>query len=357
MGRSYFDRDQLDALKQDDRRLRDEFGEARGAGKSTRYRCPFGGCGGKYSVSVFRGRDGAAMFHCYGCGASGTIIDLLQLRDGLNVYEAMQQLIGADGSPRRRPDGDLQPRDVTQIQERWRADCRAYCEAAAAQLWNPAGRPGLEYLHGRGFDDDTLRRFRVGFDARATGHGAIKYGAAAVILPYSRRLDYYCGRLLRPRTIGDKVLKSIQPARDRTGLDGEPLFNAAALRASDVVLIVEGQLDALAIAQASTTISGPKIAAVALNGASSHRALIAELLEEQLERPAAARLLIALDDDDTGLAESAKLSAKLTAIGQQHEVISGIWTAHGDGTTTKDAADVLQIGGTAALAAAVLTVC
>jgi hypothetical protein len=39
-----------------------------------------------------------------------------------------------------------------------------YVEACEKILWRPTGRPVLEWLHGRGFDDDLLRANRVGCD-------------------------------------------------------------------------------------------------------------------------------------------------------------------------------------------------
>jgi len=234
--------------------------------------------------------------------------------------------------------------DVKQVGDDWRRESQRYCVAAAARLWDASGKRALDYLHGRGFSDDVLRRFHIGYDSQSKVGGVLKYGRAGVVIPYSRRLDYYAVRFINPIVDADgDETKAMKPAAARAG--DEPVFNSAALWAGyDAVIVCEGWFDALSIAQAAATITAANVGAISINGANSHGRLV-DLLAS---RPTQARLLIALDDDDSGRNGARVLSEKLDSIGQQHEVMDGAavygcWTAaDDDGHRCKDANDVLM---------------
>ena len=81
----------------------------------------------------------------------------------------------------------------------------AYVEACEKLLWQPVGRPVLEYLLGRGLEEDVLRLNRVGADP-GTGRlrragGLPKHGVGAVFpaLDVDGQVTYFQTRYLDPK--------------------------------------------------------------------------------------------------------------------------------------------------------------
>lgn len=298
----------------------------------------------------------AGIWYCQRCHEKGDVFTAVRLRDGMTQKQAFADVMNryghgqtVSGPAPARPrvaipavEAGEKPGDDgndAKKKDAWRAECRRYLLQAAAAL---PGSAGEAYMIGRGFTMDTLKRFYVGFDDRAKVHGALKYGRAAVVYPYSRRLDYYGARFLKPITnAGGDVTKAMKPPADRAG--DEPLFNAGALYSCKTVVIVEGAFDAMAIAQGAASI-GENVGAVALGGTSCGR-----LIDMLTEKPTAARLLIALDNDDAGKVGALAMAAKLDTIGQQHKAMD-CETVYGG---MKDAGEALQQYGTEGAAAVI----
>lgn len=388
MAKRYYTHDDLERVKCSLDALHAELVPAKhpGRGDKRNYVCP--ACGRDGKVRVYRGnKDGAAIWSCVHatCRKAGNIVDLYMIRDGLSRGEATtaacdrwadflgRPAAASSGSRRQRPGAAALPAgepaaDVCGLddstgaasnritasstpQDDRRHDRQRYCLAAAARLWDASGQRARDYLHGRGFSDDTLRRFHIGYDAQCRVGGSLKYGRAAVVVPYSRRLDYFAARFLKPIVDADgKETKCLNCPGD------EPVFNAAALWAGyDAVVVVEGWADALSISQAAATISTATVGAISINGAMNH----GRLLDLLASRPTQARLLLALDDDESGQAGARVLSQKLDGIGQRHELIDGSivygqWEKD-DGHGCKDANDVLKFHGDDMLAVSIET--
>ncbi|MEO5372847.1 MAG: DNA primase [Alphaproteobacteria bacterium] len=108
-------------------------------------------------------------FHCFGCGAHGDVITFEMRAAGLSFVDAVERLAGEAGL--EVPKSSPEERD----RARRHATLHEVIEAAAVffekQLRMPAGRAALEYLHGRGVDEETIARFRLGY---APGGNALK---------------------------------------------------------------------------------------------------------------------------------------------------------------------------------------
>lgn len=150
--------------------------------------CPFH----NEKTPSFTVSDDKGFYHCFGCGEHGSVFDFVMKTDGLSFPEAVERLANDAGLevPRDTP-------EERQRQER-RKTLVDVTEAAAAYfercLRMPEGKAALEYLHGRGLDDATIRHFRLGFspDSRGALKGALtKEG-------FDERLMIEAGLLIEP---------------------------------------------------------------------------------------------------------------------------------------------------------------
>ncbi|MEO2057542.1 MAG: DNA primase [Thermoleophilia bacterium] len=104
-------------------------------------------------------------YYCYGCGASGDAFTWMQEREGAGSFmESVEQLADRFGVELRyeasSPQEDARRRENERIRELLERACAFY----AAMLWRADdAAPAREYLLGRGFPEDLLRTFRVGW--------------------------------------------------------------------------------------------------------------------------------------------------------------------------------------------------
>jgi DNA primase len=97
-------------------------------------------------------------WHCFGCGLGGDIFSFVMQRDGLSFPEALRVLAGKAG---------------IEIDERSRRDdarkarLRDVMETAIAfyhsVLLHRVGQPALDYLRDRGFTDETIEKYQLGW--------------------------------------------------------------------------------------------------------------------------------------------------------------------------------------------------
>jgi DNA primase len=243
------------------------------AGREFKACCPFH----KEKTPSFYVNDDKGFYHCFGCSAHGDAIRWLTDARGLPFMDAVKELADAAGIEVPAPDPRAQARAE-------RANS-LYDVTAAAQAWFEEQLGGLEgaearaYLAQRGISEATRRRFGFGYapDSRGKLKAALKeFGAEKLI---------EAGLLIQPddadREAYDRFRGRLTfPIRDRRGRviafsarilgPGEPtylnspdtplfdkgrtLFNidraAAASREAGRVIVVEGQMDVIALDQA-----------------------------------------------------------------------------------------------------------
>ena len=217
-------------------------------------------------------------FHCFSSGEHGDVIGFLMRLEGLSFPEAVEKLAQAAGLevPRENPEAAAQARRRRGLLEA--------VEAAAAlyerQLRLPAGRQAMDYLRGRGLDDATIARFRLGYasaDSAALVHALKRGGFEAETLVEAGLLRLrenaetpvasLRNRVVFPITdrrglpiaFGGRALRDAQPKYLNTPetplfRKGEVLYGLAqardaAWRAKEIV-VVEGYMDAIALSQA-----------------------------------------------------------------------------------------------------------
>ena len=236
--------------------------------------CPFH----KEKTPSFTVNDDKGFFHCFGCGAHGDAIGFLMQHDGLDFMTAVERLAGEAGLSVPRPD----PAD--QERQRRQASLTEVLEAAAAAfeaaLDGPEGRAARDYLDGRGVPAAARRRFRLGYAPpggraildRLTADGAdpaMLSEAGLLRAGQDGREPYpmFRDRLIFPVTdgrnrvvgFGGRLLAGDGP-KYLNSADG-PLFHKgrllynlagarAAARAGRPVVLVEGYMDVIALADA-----------------------------------------------------------------------------------------------------------
>lgn len=215
-------------------------------------------------------------FHCYGCGAHGDAISFVLRADHIGFHEAVERL--ADEAGMDVPAAS--PEEVERSKRR-----RAHLAALAAaekifhrRLFQPEGRPALDYLHSRGISDETIRAFRIGWSG--PGRGAVHSELRALGFDTMDIVDAGLARQTRGCLVSDFFFERVcVPVRDGRGRtvsfsarvlgDGEPKYingpvtavfrKRRALLGLDVarrglaegarLLVVEGAFDVLALHQ------------------------------------------------------------------------------------------------------------
>lgn len=240
----------------------------RKAGANYKARCPFH----DEKTPSFNVRPDKGFYHCFGCGAHGDAISFVREFEGLGFTEAVEELA--------RRAGLEVPYDRAARQEMQQARTLTDALDFASQFYrnalgSPAGNYALDYLRQRGLDDVIIERYQLGY---APGTGTALYDAATQDLKgplietgtvsdrYGRPRDLFRNRVMFPirntrgrtvafggRTLGDDKAKYINsPESDVFHKSREiyGLFEARqAIRQLDKLLVVEGYMDVIALAQ------------------------------------------------------------------------------------------------------------
>ncbi len=125
------------------------------AGTTYKGLCPFHG----EKTPSFVVTPARESWHCFGCGEGGDIFSFIMKRDGLSFPEALKRLAARAG---------VEIDERTTREDARRARLREVLEQAVAfyhavLTQSKVGAPALEYLHGRGFTDETIERFQLGW--------------------------------------------------------------------------------------------------------------------------------------------------------------------------------------------------
>ena len=102
-------------------------------------------------------------YHCFGCGAHGSVIDFVMQAEKLSFPQAVERLAAQAGMTLPSANHEEMER------ERRRGSLYDVLEAAAAYyqklLRMPEGKPALDYLRLRGVGEAAIDRFRSGIRA------------------------------------------------------------------------------------------------------------------------------------------------------------------------------------------------
>ncbi|MCC6209729.1 MAG: DNA primase [Burkholderiales bacterium] len=256
-------------------------------------------------------------YHCFGCGAHGNAIGFLMSYGGMGYVDAVKDLASHAGMqvPEAQPRSAEQARRDGERKER-ETGLAAILEGAmefyCAEL-KKAPR-AIAYLKGRGLSGEIAARFRIGYapdDWQGLRAAFPEYEhkglveAGLVIVNEGKRYDRFRDRVMFPifnargaaigfggRVLGDgepKYLNSPETPLFEKGRELYGLVQAReALRESGRVLVVEGYMDVVALAQFGV---GYAVATLGTATTPVHVAKLLRLADE---------LVFAFDGDSAG---------------------------------------------------------
>lgn len=250
-------------------------------GGSGMYVCPF--CGsGEHSkgTGAFSVKD-QQFWKCFSCGKSGDVFDLVGKLEGIDNKEEQRKkvidIIGGEPVPSgielsapARNTPPLPKKEKVEEAERNIKLWHSRVDSTAAQA----------YLKSRGFTEQTINKFNLGWDDQQQ----------AITIPYPGKA-YWAKRRISPGELG----KYDKPKSEDLG--SEPIFNESALQQSEPVFVCEGQLNAISIEQAGGH-------AIALGGTSGTANLMRCLQKNNCEAP----LILSFDNDEAGTKASQSLA-------------------------------------------------
>ncbi len=291
------------------------------AGREFRGCCPFH----NEKTPSFYVNDEKGFYHCFGCSAHGDAIRWMTDQRGLPFMDAVKELAQAAGLDVPAPD----PRAA----ERNERANSLYDVMTAAAAWFSEQLQGIEgaearaYLDRRGLKAETIKTFGLGYapDSRGKlktalgkfGEGQLIESGLLIKVDDKDSYDRFRGRLMIPirdprgRVIafGGRILGAGEPkylnSPDTPLFDkGRTLYNldiaAAAARKAGRIIVVEGYMDVIALAQAGI---GEAVAPLGT-----------ALTEQQLERLWRQADVPTLCFDGDGAGQKASIRAALRAM-------------------------------------------
>lgn len=221
------------------------------------------------------------IFHCFGCGVGGDVFKFVMLLENLTFPEALRRVAEKVGIrlPEQEFDetADANARERTALYKIHDAATKFY----AAQLGGTAeGRAARAYLADRGLGDETVGRFRLGY-APGDGQALLrtlkeagfkvpdleKGGLVLGDADRQRHYDRFRRRVIFPianesgkvvafggRALGDDPPKYLNSPETPIYTKSRVLYHldraGQAIRKLDYVVLVEGYMDAIAVASA-----------------------------------------------------------------------------------------------------------
>ncbi|GBR08984.1 DNA primase [Asaia siamensis] len=218
-------------------------------------------------------------FHCFGCGVHGDVISFVMQSEGRSFPEAVEQLANEAGldMPRQDPRQEARAQEARSLGDVLEAVQAVYRQA----LYQPGGRQALAYLRRRGLSDATIERFGLGWAGE--GRGALlealrgqDIGAEQLVQAGLMRVDergaprgeLFFSRVMFPirdrrgrlisfggRTLGDAQPKYVNGPETALFSKRRALYNLDLARAAlrdpaQKLIVVEGYMDVIALAQA-----------------------------------------------------------------------------------------------------------
>jgi DNA primase len=247
------------------------------AGTTFKGLCPFHG----EKTPSFTVTPSRETWKCFGCGRGGDIFNFVMERDGVDFATAMRSLAGRAG---------VEMSERTTREDAQRKRLRDALEAAISFYHlvlteHASGTPARDYLHGRGFSDETISTFGLGWapdawdvlsstlmrrrqlsevDLEAAGLVSRRRSGSGVYDRFRGRIIFpirdatggatgLAGRILGPQTSesGPKYLNSPQTLLFDKGRTLYLIDRAkSAIRRTGRAVLVEGNTDALMAHQA-----------------------------------------------------------------------------------------------------------
>jgi DNA primase len=219
------------------------------------------------------------IYHCFGCQAGGSVFHFLMQYDHLTFPESVERVAKRYGIVIERSQGTGASRELGERENLYRINERVAANYQKILFAHPEGRKALDYLRSRGVDEATTQKFMLGY-APQNGSGllgllkmekcsvgdALRLGLigqrgpqqfhekffARVMFPIinaAGKVIAFGGRVLLKEAL-PKYLNSSETPLFHKGATLYGLYHAKeGIRKADRVVVVEGYLDVIALAQ------------------------------------------------------------------------------------------------------------
>lgn len=272
-------------------------------GKS--YVCPF--CGhGKGGDGITLNPDKGGKFHCFSCEKSGDAIDLYQKIRGVSDFNtAFAEVANLYGLTIEAPTPTKSPAELTPEEKQQRINRQAARDIEVAQR-NTAHPDFIDYLHRRGISPRLAQFFGLGYlpdwrHPKVTVEGKNPPPSPRLIVPTGK--VSYLARDTRPAAKIPAEAENF--TKQKVG--GSVIFNTGAIRnATRPLFIVEGEIDAISFYEVGAQ-------AVGLGSIANIDQFLQELSHAGKARTREP-FIIALDNDDAGQKNTAKLAQGLETL-------------------------------------------
>lgn len=243
--------------------------------------------------------------HCFSCGASYDIFDLIKLDYGFTTAgEAFRKAYALYGITVDEAEKEPKPKKKTlpapprKDEGEAQGNFMDYYKSTQARRSDPIAQA---YLKSRGISDEVAGKYWLGYDAEYSTFNTDEQGQnsftkwRALIIPTGKN-SYVARNMDEPQAPAKK---------NRYRKKGASLiFNSRALYAAEKpVFVTEGEIDALSIIEAGGE-------AVALGSTSNYMQLVNMITEQPTKQP----LVLVLDNDEEGQKTEDELAAELTRL-------------------------------------------
>lgn len=243
--------------------------------------CPFhhdNHPGGEPSLAV---TPDTGTFYCFGCGATGDVIDWVRLRRRLSFVEACEELGGMEMTPRESVAIERRERETDPPPIEWQQRATALVEECERILWSDEGAKALTWLRGRGLTDETIRLWRLGYNPSDRKVEGMFVDRSVVIPCWIGDVLWYV-KLRRP--VGLPKYKNVTGGRGA-------MFGTDNLEGHTIAVLTEGEFDAMLLSQEA----GDLVGVASLGGAS--KSLDERWLTRMIDK---SRVFVAYDMDEAG---------------------------------------------------------
>lgn len=214
------------------------------------------------------------LYHCFGCGAGGTVIHFIEHIENLDFVEAVKFLAQRAGIPLPEEKDEVSEysRLKRNIREMNKIAGRTYFRC----LNSETGRGALSYLRSRGLSDDTIKTYGLGYAPNEwnfmyqtlkkngfSDEDIVRSGLC--LMKNGRIFDFFRDRVIFPvmdlrgnviafggRVMGDALPKYLNTGETPIFSKRQNLFslNFAKNTSEDYIILAEGYMDVIALYQA-----------------------------------------------------------------------------------------------------------
>ena len=119
--------------------------------------CPFH----NEKTPSFSVAEDKGFYHCFGCGAHGDIISFVMNTEHVEYPTAIREL--ADMAGLKVPEFKPKSPEKQQAEDTYFDICEKATKLYQDLLFTDAGKDALNYIRGRGFSDDMIKKYRLGY--------------------------------------------------------------------------------------------------------------------------------------------------------------------------------------------------